>query len=73
MFKTLNIRVCDAMLDPMLNAISPSTQIIIGGNINARIGTCSCKEHKQVLGPFRIARNNACGKNLLHILDPWQP
>ncbi len=56
------------MLDSMLNAISPSTQIIIGSDINARIGTCSCEEHRQVLGSFGIKRNNAHGKNLLHIL-----
>jgi len=38
----------------MLNAISPSTQIIIGSNINAHIGTRSCEEHKHVLGPFGV-------------------
>jgi hypothetical protein len=56
------------MLDSMLNAISPSMQIIIGSGINARIGTRSCEEHRQVLGPFGIKRNNAGSKNLLHIL-----
>jgi hypothetical protein len=56
------------MLDSMLNAISPSMQIIIGSDINARIGTCSCEEHRQVLGPFGIEKNNVHGKNLLHIL-----
>ena len=52
----------------MLNAISPSTQIIIGSNINARIDTRSCKEHKQVLGPLRIEIDNGRSKNVLHIL-----
>ncbi len=52
----------------MLNAISPSTQIIIGSDINAHIGTCSCEEHRQALGPFGIKRNNVRGKNLIHIL-----
>ena len=55
-------------LDSMLNAINPSTQIIIGSDINARIGTRSCEEHKQVLGPFGIERDNTRGENVLHIL-----
>ncbi len=55
-------------LDSMLNAISPSMQIIKRSNINARIGTRSCKEHKQALGLFGIERDNACGKNVLYIL-----
>jgi hypothetical protein len=33
------------ILDSMLNSINSNTQIIIGGDINARIGICTCEEH----------------------------
>jgi hypothetical protein len=56
------------MLDSMLNAISPNTQIFIRSAINACIGTRSCEENRQVLDPFGIGRSNAHSKNLLHIL-----
>ena len=52
----------------MLSIISSSTQIVMGGNINARIGVRTCNEHKETLGPHGIAWSNADGKNLLHVL-----
>jgi hypothetical protein len=52
----------------MLSIISSSTQIVMGGDINARIGIRTCDEHKETLGPHGIARSNAHGKNLLHVL-----
>ncbi len=55
------------ILDSMLNSINSNTQIIIGGDINAHIGICTCKKHKHVLGPNGIPRSNARGKNLIHI------
>ena len=55
------------VLNSMLNSINSNTQIIIGGDINARIGIRTCEEHQHVLGPHGIPRNNACGKNLTHI------
>jgi exonuclease III len=57
-----------ALLDSMLSIISPSTQIVMGGDINARIGIRTCNEHKETLGPHSIAQSNARGKNLLHVL-----
>jgi hypothetical protein len=39
-----------------------------GGRINVRIGTRTSDEHKQVHGPYGIARSNSRGKNLVHIL-----
>ena len=42
------------VLDLMLNSINTNTQIIIGGDINARIGIRTCEEHTQVLGPYGI-------------------
>ena len=40
-----------------------------GGGINVRIGTRTSDEHKQVHGPYGIARSNSRGKNLVHILS----
>jgi hypothetical protein len=51
-------RFC-TILDSMLNSINVNTTIIIGGDINARIGTRTCEEHMQVLGPHGIPRSNA--------------
>jgi hypothetical protein len=56
------------VLDSMLNSINTNTVIIIGGNINARIGTCTCEEHMQILWPYGIPTSNAQGENLLHAL-----
>ncbi len=56
-----------ALLDSKLSIISPSTQIVMSGNINARIGVRTCNEHKETLGPHGIARSNARGENLLHV------
>jgi hypothetical protein len=47
-----------SLFDSMLNAINPNTQIVIGSDINARIGVRTCNEHKQVLGSQGILRNN---------------
>jgi hypothetical protein len=52
----------------MLNSINVNTNIIMGGETNARIGTRTCKEHMQVLGPHGITRSNARGENLLHVI-----
>ena len=60
-------RFCN-MFDSVLADINLNTQIIVGSDINARIGTRTSDEHKQVLGPYGIARSNARGENLVHIL-----
>ena len=55
--------------DSMLNSINSNTMIIIGSDINARIGIIrTCDKHTNVIGPHGIERSNARGKNLLHIL-----
>ena len=56
------------MLDSMLSTISPTTQIVLGGDINARIGVRNCDEHKETIGPHGIDRSNARGENLLQVL-----
>ena len=43
------------MFDSVLANIDLNTQIIVGSDINARIGTQASDEHKQVLGPYGIA------------------
>ena len=60
-------RFC-TILDSMLNSVNANTTIIIGGDINARIGTRTCEEHMQVLGPHGLPRSNAQGESLLHVL-----
>ena len=57
-----------AHLDSMISTISPSTQIILGGDINARIGIRRCDEHKETLGPHGIPRSNTRGEHLLQVL-----
>ena len=57
-----------AMLDSMLSTISPTTQIVLGSDINARIGIRNCDEHKETIGPHGIDRSNARGENLLQVL-----
>jgi hypothetical protein len=57
-----------SLFDSMLNAIYPNTQIVIGSDINARIGVCTCNEHKQVLGPHGIPRSKTRGENLFQVL-----
>ena len=57
-----------AMLDSMLSTISPTTQIVLGSDINARIGIRNCDEHKETIGPHGIDRSNVRGKNLLQVL-----
>ena len=57
-----------SLFDSMLNAINPNTQIVIGSDINAWIGVCTCNEHKQVLGPHGIPWSNTQGENLLQVL-----
>ena len=56
------------MIDSMLSTISPSTQIILGGDINAKIGIRHCVEHKETLGPHDIVQSNKRGENLLKVL-----
>jgi exonuclease III len=57
-----------AMLDSMLSTIvSPTTQIVLGGDINARIGVRNCDEHKETICPHGIDRSNARGENLLQV------
>ena len=60
-------RIC-SMFDFVLANIDLSTQIIVGSDINARIGTRTSDKHKQVLEPYGIPRSNTRGKNLVHIL-----
>jgi hypothetical protein len=43
-----------ATLDSMLSTVSPNTQIVMGGDINARIGVRTCDEQKETLGPYGI-------------------
>ena len=57
-----------ALLDSMISTISSSTQIILGSDINARIGIRHCDKHKETLGPHGIQRSNARGENLLQVL-----
>jgi hypothetical protein len=52
----------------MLSAINPNTQIVVGGDINARIKVRTCDEQRQVLGPYGIKQHNVCGENLLKVL-----
>jgi hypothetical protein len=52
----------------ILADIDRNTQLVVGLDINARIGTLTSVEHNQVLGPYGIARSNTRGKNLVHIL-----
>ena len=59
-------RFCN-MFDSVLADINLNTQLIVGSDINARIGTRTSDEHKQVLGPYGIARSNGRGENLVHI------
>jgi len=47
-------RFC-TMFDSVLTDINLNTQIIVGSDINARIGTRTSDEHKQVLGSYGIA------------------
>ena len=54
--------------DSMLNSINSNTMVIIGSDINARIGIRTCDKHANVIGPHGIERSNARGENLLHIL-----
>jgi hypothetical protein len=57
-----------ALFDFMLSSINPNKQIVVGGDINARISVHTCDKHKEVLGPYGIARSNIRGNNLLHTL-----
>ena len=57
-----------ARLDSMISTISSSTQIILGSDINARIGIRHCDKHKETLGPHGIQQSNARGENLLQVL-----
>jgi len=56
-------RFCN-MFDSVLADINLNTQVIVGSDINARIGTWTSDKHKQVLRPYGIARSNTCGENL---------
>ncbi len=56
------------MFDSVLADIDLNTQIIVGSDINARIGTRTSDEHNQVLGPYGTARSNTRANNLVHIL-----
>jgi hypothetical protein len=56
----------------MLNSINSNTMVVIGSDINARIGIRTCEEHASVIGPHGIERGNARGENLLHILGAHQ-
>ncbi len=56
------------MFDSVLVDINLNTQIIVGSDINARIGTRTSDKHNRVLGPYGIAQSNTCGENLVHIL-----
>jgi hypothetical protein len=47
-----------ALFGSMLSSINPNTQIVMVGDINARIGVRTCDKHKEVLGPYGIARSN---------------
>ncbi len=49
------------MFDSVLANINLNTQINVGTDINARIGTWTSDKHKHVLGPYGIARSNSRG------------
>jgi hypothetical protein len=61
-----------ASFDSMLNSINSNTMVMIGSDINARIGIRTCEEHASMIGPHGIERSNKRGKNLLHILGAHQ-
>jgi hypothetical protein len=61
-----------ASFDSMLNSINSNTMVVIGSDINARIGIRTCEEHASVIGPHGIERSNARGENLLHIRGAHQ-
>jgi hypothetical protein len=61
------------LFDSILNAINPNKQIVIGSDINARIGVHTCNEHNQVLGPHGIPRSNTQEENLLQVLAAHNP
>jgi hypothetical protein len=56
----------------MLNSINSNTTIVVGSDINARIGIKTCPKHPSVIGPHGIEHSNSCGENLLHILGTHQ-
>ena len=44
-----------------------NAEIIIGSDVNVKVGRRDCEEHKRVLGPFGLDDRNEKGKDLLQI------
>ena len=54
-------------LNSLLQLVPKSSKIIIGADINAKVGKRDCEEFKAVLGPHGPAGRNTRGSNLLSL------
>ena len=54
-------------LDELLSSIPANTELLMGADINARIGVRDRSEFSSVLGPFGVAGQNDRGKNLAQL------
>ena len=54
-------------LNTILNSVPTNAEIIIGSDVNAKVGRRDCEENKRVLGPFGLDDRNEKGKDLLQI------
>ena len=54
-------------LNSLLQLVPENSKIIIGSDINAKVGMRDCEAFKVVLGPHGPARRNTCGSNLLSL------
>jgi hypothetical protein len=66
-------RFCDT-LDSLLRqiGIDAKTHLIMGADVNARLGKRECAEHSKIIGPHGIDRSNEQGKNLLMLYSTHQ-
>jgi hypothetical protein len=56
---------CIETLNSLLHFVPKNSKLIIGADINAKVGNIDCEEFKAVLGPHGPARRNTRGSNLL--------
>ena len=54
-------------LGSLLHLVPKKSKLIIGADINAKVGRRDCEEFKVVLGPHGPTRRNTCGSNLLSL------
>jgi hypothetical protein len=54
-------------LNSLLQLVPKNSKIIIGADINAKVGKRDCEEFKAVLGPHGPSRRNTRGSNLLSL------